>query len=143
VTLPHVAGIAHKCSEYDLWHARLGHPSSKKNMERLQKENSVRGIETSILHCSQGHLHCEVCVLGKQSKENYPRCPATATERLQIVHMDVGEMHVPGVDGERYMLTELDDFSKVGDARALTLKSQVGDAVKAILVYLEIRLATQ
>jgi hypothetical protein len=133
----HVAGIPHKCSKYDLWHARLGHPSGK-NMERLQTEDMVTGIETSLSPCSHGHSHCEVCVRGKQTRESYPRSPATATERLEIVHMDVvGELPVPGAEGERYMLTVLDDFSKVGNARALTLKSQVGDAVKAILLYLE------
>jgi transposase InsO family protein len=137
VKLPHVAGIAHKCSEYDLWHARLGHPSSK-NMERLQTEDMVKGIETSLSPCNHGHSHCEVCVLGKQTRESYPRSPATATERLEIVHMDiVGELPVPGAEGERYMLTMLDDFSKAGVARALVLKSQVGDAVRAILLYLE------
>jgi transposase InsO family protein len=135
--LSHVAGIAHKCAEYDLWHARLGHPSSK-NMERLQTEGMVKGIDTSLSPCNHDHLHCEVCVLGKQTRESYPRSPATATERLEIVHMDVvGELPVPGAEGERYMLTVLDDFSKVGEARALTQKSQVGDAVKAILLYLE------
>jgi transposase InsO family protein len=135
--LSHVAGIAHKCAEYDLWHARLGHPSSK-NMERLQAEGMVKGIDTSLSPCNHDHLHCEVCVLGKQTRESYARSPATATERLEIVHMDVvGELPVPGAEGERYMLTVLDDFSRVGEARALTQKSQVGDAVKAILLYLE------
>jgi hypothetical protein len=110
--LPHVAGIAHKCSEYDLWHARIGHPSSK-NMERLQTEDMVKGIETSLSPCSNDHSHCEVCVLGKQIRESYQRSPATATERLEIVHMDVvGELPIPGAEGERHMLTVLDDFSK-------------------------------
>jgi transposase InsO family protein len=49
----------------------------------------------------------------------------------------VGELHVPGAEGERYMLTVLDDYSRAGEAKALTSKSQVGDAVKAILLYSE------
>jgi hypothetical protein len=49
----------------------------------------------------------------------------------------VGELPVPGAEGERYMLTVLDDYSRAGEAKALTSKSQVGDAVKAILLYLE------
>jgi hypothetical protein len=104
----------------------------------------VKSIETSLSPCSHGHSHCEVCFLGKQTRESYPRSPATATEQLEIVHMDiVGELRVLGAEGERYMLTMLDDFSKAGVARALVLKSQVGDAVKAILLYLKIRLATK
>jgi hypothetical protein len=97
--LSHVAGMAHKCSEYDLWHARLGHPIGK-NMERLQNENMVTGIGTSLSSCSHGHSHCEVCVRGKQTRESYPRSPATATERLELIHMDVvGELPVPGAEG--------------------------------------------
>ena len=57
----HTAGHVHKCSEYDLWHARLGHPDSR-GMERLQKETMVKGIETSLSPCLHGHSLCEVCV---------------------------------------------------------------------------------
>jgi hypothetical protein len=49
----------------------------------------------------------------------------------------VGELPVPGADGERYMLTVLDDFSRWGDSMALSSKSQVGGAVNTIILYLE------
>jgi hypothetical protein len=44
------ASHAHKCAEYDLWHQRLGHPGSK-NLERLQTEDMVKGISTSLSPC--------------------------------------------------------------------------------------------
>ena len=44
---------------------------------------------------------------------------------------------MPGAEGERYMLTVLDDYSRAGESMALTSKSQVGGAVKSIILYLE------
>jgi hypothetical protein len=77
-------------------------------------------------------------VRGKQTRESYQRSPESATERLQLIHLDVvGELPVPGADGERYMLIVLDDFSRWGDSMALSSKSQVGGAVKTIILYLE------
>jgi transposase InsO family protein len=125
---------AHNCEEYDLWHQRLGHPGSK-NLERLQTDDMVKGISTSLSPC---HSLCDVCVRGKQTRESYQRSPESATERLQLIHLDVvGELPVPGAVGERYMLTVLDDFSRLGDSMALSSKSQVGGAVKKIILYLE------
>jgi hypothetical protein len=66
----HSVGYAHKCSEYDLWHQRLGHQGSK-NLERLQTEDMVKGISTSLSPCLHGHSLCDVCVMGKQIRESY------------------------------------------------------------------------
>jgi transposase InsO family protein len=133
---PH-ASHAHKCAEYDLWHQRLGHPGSK-NLERLQTEDMVKGISTSLSPCQSGHSLCDVCVRGKQTRESYQRSPESASERLHLIHLDVvGELPPPGADGERYMLTVLDDFSRCGDSMALSSKSQVGGSVKTIILYLE------
>lgn len=127
------AHTSHICGEYDLWHKRLGHPGSG-NLERLQREGMVRGVETSLKKCEHAHDLCDVCVRGKQTKEAYPATPYQATRRLELLHMDiVGELPVEGAEGERYFLSVLDDYSRACEVRALSSKTQVPQAVKDII----------
>lgn len=78
----------------------------------------VKGIETSVKPCVHGHGLCDACVRGKQTKESYPATPYQATRRLQLLHTDiVGELLVEGAEGEKYLLTLLDDYSRAYEVR--------------------------
>jgi transposase InsO family protein len=98
----------------------------------------VKGIETSLRKCENGHDLCDVCVRGKQNKESYPATTHRATRRLELLHLDmVGELLVEGANEERYFLTLLDDFTRACEVRALVTKSQVTNAVKEIILLWE------
>ena len=51
----------------------------------------------------------------------------------------VGEIPVEGTEGEKYFLTVVDDFSRHVEARALSHKSKVPQAVKEIINYWELQ----
>ena len=131
------ANISHNCAEFDLWHKRLGHPSLE-NMRRLQKDDMVEGIDTSFSPCKNDHSFCDACLKGKQAKTSYKSSPGVTERRLQLIHMDVvGELPVHGLDGERYLLTLLDDYSGFCEVRALSSKTLVVPAIREILLLWE------
>jgi hypothetical protein len=75
----------------------------------------------------------------KTRKPSPPSTAAESTERLQLVHMDVvGELPVAGLNGEKYMLVLLDDFSHKCEARFFSSKAEVGALVQETLLRWEV-----
>ena len=73
--------------QMELLHRRLGH-TSQRGLERLVKEQMVRGLEDGI----KGDLNmCRVCKMGKASEPPHPRKDPQyrAKEPLELVHTDI------------------------------------------------------
>ena len=108
-------------SEWELWHARLGHPSkdAQNNTQRSTKGIPVvkQGIKTL----------CGGCMKGKQSVASFPSRTLTKTSRvMEIVHTDVmGPMRTMSKGGSKYVLTFVDDYSRYVVAYFLKKKSEV------------------
>ena len=120
-------------------HKRLGHPGVS-TFERMQKENMVNGIPTNVTQGVHDHAECDVCLRGKQTRKPFHAAGESSSQKLDLLHMDVvGEIPVEGTEGEKYFLTVVDDFSKHVEARALSHKSEVPQAVKEIINYWELQ----
>ena len=81
----------------ELLHKRLGH-TSKSGMERLVREQMVRGLEEGM----QGDLGmCRGCQLGRLSEHKHPRkSPAyRASEQLALVHTNLARPFRPAAIG--------------------------------------------
>ncbi|KAE8983908.1 hypothetical protein PR002_g23112 [Phytophthora rubi] len=94
-------------SQWELWHARMGHP----NKDALAKtQRATNGIP------DEGQAFptlCGGCMKGKQTVEAFPKRSKTKTSRvLELVHRDVmGPMKSTSKGGAKYILTFVDDFS--------------------------------
>ena len=55
---------------------------------------------------------CGICAIGRQHREAGTKAREKADEILQVVHSDMcGPIQTPGLDGERYLVTFIDDKS--------------------------------
>jgi transposase InsO family protein len=125
--------------ETELWHKRLGHPGVV-CMSRMLRENLIDNVKGSLSEVERVVTHCDGCIRGKQTRTpSPPSTAAESTERLQLVHMDVvGELPVAGLNGEKYMLVLVDDFSRRIQIRTFCSKVEVGALVQEVLLNWEV-----
>ncbi|GKB21768.1 retrovirus-related pol polyprotein from transposon TNT 1-94 [Tanacetum coccineum] len=71
----------------------------------------VRGLPK--LKFEKDHL-CSACAMGKSKKKPHkPKSEDTNQEKLYLLHMDLcGPMHVASVNGKKYILVIVDDYSR-------------------------------
>lgn len=80
-----------------------------------------------ICPVSEANCVCEVCQFGQQSQLPFPTKQATrALEELQLIHTDVcGPMEAISLNGSKYFLLFIDDYSKMCWIYFLKQKSDV------------------
>ncbi|KAM1320462.1 hypothetical protein ACFX2H_005342 [Malus domestica] len=115
----HQAYVTSTTAPQGIWHQRLGHPSFK----ILHKLGSQSRISCSY------HIHkfvCSSCALGKCSRKPFTSVSCTTTKPLKLLHTDVwGPAPVSSVNGFRYYLLLVDDFSKYSWFFPLQYKSEL------------------
>ncbi|KAJ9504976.1 hypothetical protein QJQ45_013241 [Haematococcus lacustris] len=124
-----------------LLHERLGHLSYRVMAEMVGK-GMVEGVGVSAAQCkAAGSGVCPGCQAGKAHRHVADTLPSLAPPVrgvLDLVHTDVcGPFRVPSVSGLRYLLTFLDDFSRLSVVVCLKAKSEVPEAIKATVQWLE------
>jgi len=95
-------------NETVLWHKRLGHfnYATLKRMADLQMTHGLPDIQ-------EQKSICEACQLGKQTRVVFPDNAYKALSKLQLVHTDVcGPMHNESLNGSKYFLLFVDDYSR-------------------------------
>ncbi|GKE49128.1 retrovirus-related pol polyprotein from transposon TNT 1-94 [Tanacetum coccineum] len=92
-----------------LWHRRLSHLNFGA-INHLARHSLVRGLPK--LKFKKGHM-CSACAIGKSKKKPYkPKSEDTNQEKLYLLHMDLcGPMRVASVNGKKYILFIVDDYS--------------------------------
>ena len=69
---------------------------------------------------------CNACILGKHHKHSFQNSKSRATRKLSLIHSDVcGPMLIPTTNGNKYILTFIDDYSRMCWVYLLKEKSQV------------------
>ncbi|GJV16909.1 retrovirus-related pol polyprotein from transposon TNT 1-94 [Tanacetum coccineum] len=93
-----------------LWHRRLSHLNFG-TLNKLAKDGLARGIPR--LKFQKDHLY-SACALGKSKKSSHqPKAEDTNKEKLYLLHMDLcGLMRVASINGKRYILVIVDDYSR-------------------------------
>lgn len=103
-----------------LWHARFGHISY--DSLKLLKRNGVQGLPTIPRQLSP----CDACILGKHSKQPFHDSMFRASRKLGLIHSDLcGPMSVPSANGNKYLMTFIDDYTRMCWVYLLKDKSQV------------------
>nr|GFB69452.1 hypothetical protein [Tanacetum cinerariifolium] len=105
-----------------LWHRRLSHLNFGA-INHLARQGPVRGIPK--LKFEKDHL-CSACATGKSTKKTHkPKSEDTNQEKLYLLHMDLcGPMRVKSINGKKYILVIMDDYSRFTWVKFLRSKDE-------------------
>ncbi|GJZ00001.1 retrovirus-related pol polyprotein from transposon TNT 1-94 [Tanacetum coccineum] len=121
-----------------LWHHRLSHLNFG-TLNKLAKYGLARGIPR--LKFQKDHL-CSAYALGKSKKSSHqPKAEDTNQEKLYLLHMDLcGPMRVASINGKRYILVIVDDYSRFTWVRFLRTKDEGPEAIIKCIKNIQVRL---
>ncbi|GKB60268.1 retrovirus-related pol polyprotein from transposon TNT 1-94 [Tanacetum coccineum] len=99
----------------------------------------VRGLPK--LKFEKDHL-CSACAMGKSKKKPHkPKSKDTNQEKLYLLHMDLcGPMRVASVNGKKYILVIVDDYSRFTWVKCLRSKDEAPDFIIKFLKMIQVRL---
>ncbi|GJZ86501.1 retrovirus-related pol polyprotein from transposon TNT 1-94 [Tanacetum coccineum] len=120
-----------------LWHHRLNHLNFG-TINDLARKDLVRGLPR--LKFEKDHL-CSACRLGKSKKHTHkPKTKNTNLEVLNTLHMDLcGPMRVQTINGKKYILVIIDDYSRFTWVKFLISKDETPEKLLAIVCYTQNR----
>ncbi|GJS18017.1 retrovirus-related pol polyprotein from transposon TNT 1-94 [Tanacetum coccineum] len=121
-----------------LWHRRLSHLNFGA-INHLARHDLVRGLPK--LKFEKDHL-CSACTMGKSKKKPYkPKYEYTNQEKLYLLHMDLcGPMRVASVNGKKYILVIVDDYSRFIWVKFLWSKDEASYFIIKYLKMIQVRL---
>nr|GEU60323.1 integrase, catalytic region, zinc finger, CCHC-type, peptidase aspartic, catalytic [Tanacetum cinerariifolium] len=123
-----------------LWHRRLSHLNFSA-INHLARHGLVRGLPK--LKFEKDHLCC-TCAMGKSKKKPHkPKSKDTNEEKLYLLHMDLcGPMRVASVNGKKYILVIIDDYSQFMWVKCLRSKDEAPDFIIKFLKMIQLQLKT-
>ncbi|GJT68839.1 retrovirus-related pol polyprotein from transposon TNT 1-94 [Tanacetum coccineum] len=121
-----------------LWHRRLSYLNFGA-INHLARHGLVRGLLK--LKFEKDHL-CFAGALGKSSKKPYkPKSEDTNQEKLYLLHTDLcGPMRVTSVNGKKYILVIVDDYSRFTWVKCLRSKDEAPVFIINFLKMIQVRL---
>nr|GEY05434.1 hypothetical protein [Tanacetum cinerariifolium] len=121
-----------------LWHRRLSHLNFGA-INHLARQGLVRGLPK--LKFEKDHL-CSACAMGKSKKTFHkPKSEDTNQEKLYLLHMNLcGPMRVESVNGKKYILVIVDDYSRFTWVKCLRSKDEAPDFFIKFLKMIQVQL---
>nr|GEW53131.1 retrovirus-related Pol polyprotein from transposon TNT 1-94 [Tanacetum cinerariifolium] len=121
-----------------LWHRRLNHLNFG-TINDLARKDLVRGLP--ILKFEKDHL-CSACQLRKSKKHTHkPKTKNTNLEVLHTLHMDLcGLMRVQTINGKKYILVIVDDYSRFTWVKFLRSKDETPEVVIKFIQQIQVGL---
>nr|GFA05079.1 retrovirus-related Pol polyprotein from transposon TNT 1-94 [Tanacetum cinerariifolium] len=121
-----------------LWHRCLSHLNFGA-INHLARQGLVRGLPK--LKFKKDHL-CSACAMGKSKKKSYkPKSKDTNQEKLYLLYMDLcGPMRVESVNGKKYIIVIVDDYSRFTWVKFLRSKDEALDFIIRFLKMIQVRL---
>nr|GEY18220.1 retrovirus-related Pol polyprotein from transposon TNT 1-94 [Tanacetum cinerariifolium] len=119
-----------------LWHRCLSHLNFGV-INHLARQGLVRGLPK--LKFEKDHL-CSACTMGKSKKKSHkPKSKDTIQEKLYLLHMDLyGLMRVESVNGKKYILVIVDDYSRITWVKCLRSKDEALDFIIKFLKMIQV-----
>nr|GEZ43959.1 retrovirus-related Pol polyprotein from transposon TNT 1-94 [Tanacetum cinerariifolium] len=115
----------------------------RERIELLINKLGMRSFTSETLKqlMDEDHL-CSACAMGKSKKKSHkPKSKDTNQEKLYLLHMDLcGPMHVQSVNGKKYILVIVDDYSRFTWVKFLRSKNEAPDFIIKILKMIQVRL---
>ncbi|GJY95478.1 retrovirus-related pol polyprotein from transposon TNT 1-94 [Tanacetum coccineum] len=121
-----------------LWHRRLFHLNFG-TLNQLAKQGLVRGLLK--IKFEKDHL-CSACSLRKSKKSSHkPKADDTNQEKLYLLHMDLcGPMRVESINGKKYILVIVDDYSIFTWVKFLRSKDEAPEVIIKCLKQIQVRM---
>ncbi|GJT58232.1 retrovirus-related pol polyprotein from transposon TNT 1-94 [Tanacetum coccineum] len=121
-----------------LWHRRLNHLNFE-TINDLAIKDLFQGLPR--LKFEKDHL-CSACQLGKSKKHTHkPKTENTNLEVLNTLHMDLcGPMRVQTINGKKYILVIVDDYSRFMWVKFLRSKDETLDFIIKFLKQIQVGL---
>ncbi|GJX24372.1 putative ribonuclease H-like domain-containing protein [Tanacetum coccineum] len=118
-----------------LWHRRLGHVNFK-TINKLVKENLVRGLPTKHFENDQTYV---ACLKGKQHKASCKsKIQNSITQPLFMLHMDLfGPTFVSSLMNKKYYLVVTDDYRRFTWVFFLASKDETSGILKSFITKIE------
>nr|GEW21086.1 hypothetical protein [Tanacetum cinerariifolium] len=109
------------------------------SLQDMMAQGLVRGLPK--LTFEKDHLH-SACAMGKSTKKSHkPKSKDTNQEKLYLLHMDLfGPMRVKSVNGNKYILVIVDDYSRFTWVKFLRSKDEAPDFIIKFLKMIQVRL---
>nr|GEY53083.1 retrovirus-related Pol polyprotein from transposon TNT 1-94 [Tanacetum cinerariifolium] len=124
-----------------LWHRRFSRFSHLNfgAINHLARQGLVRGLPK--LKFEKDHL-CSACAMGKSMKKSHkPKSKDTNQEKLYLLDMDLcGPMRTERVNGKKYILVIVDDYSRFTWVKFLRSKDEAPDFILKFLKMIQVRL---
>nr|GEW79940.1 retrovirus-related Pol polyprotein from transposon TNT 1-94 [Tanacetum cinerariifolium] len=107
----------------------------------ISRHGLVRGLPK--LKFEKDHL-CSACAMGKsKNKPHKPKSEDNNQEKLYLLHMDLcGPMRVVSVNGKKYILVIIDDYSRFTWVKCLRSKDEAPNFIIKFLKMIQVRLKT-
>nr|GEV28034.1 integrase, catalytic region, zinc finger, CCHC-type, peptidase aspartic, catalytic [Tanacetum cinerariifolium] len=108
-----------------LWHRCLSHLNFCA-INHLARQGLIRGLPKLKF---EKDLLCSAFAMGKSKKKSHkPKSKDTNQEKIYFMHMDLcGPMYVKGVNGKKYILVIVDDYSRFTWVKCLRPKDEASD----------------
>ncbi|GJX47395.1 retrovirus-related pol polyprotein from transposon TNT 1-94, partial [Tanacetum coccineum] len=108
-------------------------------INHLARHGLVRGLPK--LKFEKDHL-CSACAMRKSKKKPHKsKFEDTKQEKLYLLHMDLcGPMRVASVNGKKYILVIVDDYSRFTWVKFLRSKDEALDFIIKFLKMIQVRL---
>ncbi|GKF76792.1 retrovirus-related pol polyprotein from transposon TNT 1-94, partial [Tanacetum coccineum] len=125
-------------TKYWLWHRCLSHLNFGA-INHLARHGLVRGLPK--LKFKKDHL-CSAGATGKSKKKSHtPKSEDTNQEKLYLLHMDLCRpIRVASVNGKKYILVIVDDYSRFIWVKFLRSKDEAPDFIIKFLKMIQLRL---
>nr|GEX22085.1 hypothetical protein [Tanacetum cinerariifolium] len=110
------------------------------NLEGVDLLTESRG--NNLYTLSLGGPSFFACAMGKSKKKSYkPKSEDTNQEKLYLLHMDLcGPMRVESLNGKKYILIIVDDYSRFTWVKCLRSKDETPDFIIKFLKMIQVRL---
>ncbi|CAJ2645568.1 unnamed protein product [Trifolium pratense] len=108
-----------------IWHKRLGH-ANWRLISKLSKLDLVRGLPKIKYH---SNTLCGSCQKGKITKSSFkPKNIVSTSRPLELLHIDLfGPVHTASINGKKYGLVIVDDYSRWTWVKFLRTKDEAYD----------------
>nr|GEY20825.1 hypothetical protein [Tanacetum cinerariifolium] len=109
------------------------------SLKDMMAQRLVRGLPK--LKFEKDHL-CSACAMGKSKKKSHkPKSKDTNQEKLYLLHMDLyGPIRLESVNGKKYILVIIDDYSQFIWVKCLRSKDEAPDFIIKFLKMIQVRL---
>ncbi|GJV16006.1 integrase, catalytic region, zinc finger, CCHC-type containing protein [Tanacetum coccineum] len=124
-----------------LWHRRLSHLNFD-IINDLTKHDLVDGLLK--FKYDKDHI-CSACERGKSKKASHPpKLVPSSHSKLELLHMDLcGPMRVASINGKKYILVIVDDYSRFTWVYFLHIKDETPNIIKKFIAQVQLNYDTK